>query len=188
MSIRQQLKKKIYKRKQSGLDSIELEKQLQSLSSTDEVILAQKQTRYNEIYEIMDTNNFSSEILDKFMNEWNELSKSITKLKEKLFIPQWQVPYNVKYIIRKRSSYDIDTLKNIYDFYKDLEPEEIKIIDNDVKTRYIVLSVNGKEKRFNIETKKEFVDKNYYWLSKKLDERTFRRIKINYTNVIKYIK
>jgi hypothetical protein len=142
-----------------------------------------KQSEITEIYRELDSHNYSSSIIDMYIKEINQLDNEIRKLKEEINKdkPQkWELPYSIKHLINKRGIYGYETVKKVEKTLSKIKPKNIKIISNSENTRYVVLSVDGKEIRFNLMSKKQFVSKNYYWLLKK-------DCKNDYTNCVKYI-
>jgi len=187
MSLRQQIKKKIYKAKQENKDTSVLEEELRVLSLDNKVILQQKLGQINELYKAMEVEDFSPVIIDKIMPFTNKLDLEIRAIKEEIEPDiEWELPYFIKRIVKDKC-YQYDRFLEIENYIKNLKPKNIEILENDKNTRYIVISIDGIKKRFNIMTKKEIIGKNYYWLSQKIDPYTYRKVKCNYTNLLKYI-
>jgi len=183
MSARQVLKKKIYKAKEKGLDTSELELKLENMGYTLSQQLQMKQSEITEIYRKLDRCNYESSIVDKYMGKINQLDPEIRKLKEEINKDKpkkWELPYSIKHLINKRGFYGYETVQKVEKSLSKIQPKNIEIISNSENTRYIVLSVDGKKMRFNLMSKKQFVSQNHYWLSKK-------NCKYDYTNCVKHI-
>jgi len=191
MNARQRLKKEIYKSKQLGLDTAELQQKLADLSNNPEVLVAQKLGEYNELFNLMKADDFSSYSYEKYYPKIGKLDIEIKALRQTINDnkePIWEVPYFIKKIIKDRNGYSYsDIVEEINDFYKESKPKNIEVTTNDKKTRYIVLEANGISKRFNLMTKKEFVSQNSYWLLRKNIPGSYKICKYNYTNCLKYI-
>jgi len=187
MSLRQQIKKKIYKAKQENKDTSSLEEELRILSLDNKVILQQKLGQINELYTAMEAEEFNPVILDKLIPATNKLDLEIRAIREEIEPDiRWELPYFIKRILKDKC-YQYDRFLEIDDYIRDLKPKNIEVIENSKNARYVILSLDGVHKRFNVMTKNEIISKNYYWLSKKLDPDTYRRVKCNYTNLLKYI-
>jgi hypothetical protein len=116
-----------------------------------------KQSEITEIYRKLDNFNYEPLILDKYMEKINELNFEIKNLKEEIDKdkPQkWELPYSIKYLIKKRVIHDNEIVQKIEKTLSEIKPKNIEIISNDKNTRFIILSVDGEKMRFNLMSKK----------------------------------
>jgi hypothetical protein len=161
MSKRQQLKKLIYK----GKNVPKNKELLNKMGYTTEQILQQKKSRLNQIYDFLERKNYSAIYLDRVTNEINDLIKEIRDLTEKTKGEEaWFLDYHIKY---KLNSIEYNLGYKMEKELKKFNPKKVSLVFFSKDHRYIIFNIDGKEKRINYLTKKEYVNKNYFWVKYK---------------------
>ena len=170
MSIRQRLKKEIYQGKAKGKNVSHLEIRLASMTLTDEQKLTQKQSEYVRLYKIIEDSEFNPITMDEIMPLTNKLDEEIRVLRQSLHKEAWSMPYSIKKQINMKESNKGNEIEKILALE---EPKEIKLLQTSDLVRYVVLLVDGIERRFNILTKQQFIDRNWFWFQYKRGPKTY---------------
>ena len=177
MSIRKRLKKAIYKGLEKGLDVSNLEQELRDIPLSTKQQIQKIHQEMAEIYHYLEENDYSPIVIDKKQELLNSLHIKLKPLQESLSIPNWELPYTIKRIIKQRGSYDL--LLSVEDKYKNFKPDMI-LIENNTLVRYIIVSINGVNTRINVESKSHFIQRNWFWFQ-------YSKTPKNYSNCLRLV-
>jgi len=162
MSQRSQLKKQIYKLQQAGQDFSSVQNKLDNIKLSPNQILQKIRTT---IINSLDSDNI-------------ELEAQYRSLYMKVSGKAWVLPYRVKYLLNQRSSYLGDKIE--FELSTSF-PRKVRIKSISESQRFVVLEVDGKDVRINIETKHAFVSRNWFWFKHKNMTKSYKncvRLKI----------
>jgi len=141
MNQRRALKKAIYKAKENNQDTTDLENRLFNLKLSDKERLQQ----------------IRQEIILNINHEMTHLEIEYQTLYLKVSEKEFTLPYRIRYILNQRNSTLADKIEN--KFYG----KKIEIHSIPDKFRYIYILVDSVLTRLNIETKQEYINKNWFW-------------------------